>query len=97
MNMKSLTLATLSALVLATSAMAGPDCNAAYSRKCNFGAPFTLPPNQIFTPTDVDNFCRQTTISCSLTECVARISVLAGIVPGAPKPDSCLPAGYRGK
>lgn len=77
--------------------MAGPDCKVAYERKCNFGNPLVIAPGTIINMTDVDNYCRQTTISCAPTECVARLDVLFGFVAGSPKVDSCLPAGYRGK
>lgn len=75
----------------------GVDCFAAYSRKCNFGIPLVLSPGQITNPLDVENYCRQTSISCPVTECTARLNVMFGFLPGSPKPDSCLPAGYRGK
>jgi len=97
MNMKTFALATLSALVLASAAMAGPDCKVAYDRKCNFGAPSVFLPGQITSPIDIDNYCRQTSISCSTTECDARLNVMFGFKAGSPKTDSCLPAGYRGK
>jgi hypothetical protein len=80
-----------------TSTMPGPDCKVAYERKCNFGNPLFIPGGTIMNMIDVENYCRLSTISCSQTECVARISVLYGIQPGSPKLDSCLPAGYRGK
>jgi hypothetical protein len=79
------------------STVYGPDCKVAYDRKCNFGSPSVYPSPAILTPTDVYNFCRQTSISCSATECTARLNVLYGFVPGSPKTDSCLPAYYRGK
>lgn len=75
----------------------GPDCKVTYERKCNFGNPIAIQIGQITNMTDVDNYCRQTTISCPVTECVARLNVLFGFVAGSPKVDSCLPAGYRGK
>lgn len=70
----------------------GPDCKAAFDRKCNFGQTSIFPSPAIFTPVDVDNFCRQTTISCTVTECLGRLNVLYGFLPGSPKVDSCLPA-----
>lgn len=75
----------------------GPDCKLQYDRKCNFGQPLVLFPGQITNQIDIDNFCRQTSISCPVTECSARLSVLFGFLPASPKTDSCLPAGYRGK
>ncbi|MFV8326198.1 hypothetical protein [Flavobacterium sp. ZS1P14] len=75
----------------------GPDCQTTYARKCNFGNPLLILPGQITSPTDVENYCRQTSISCPVTECVARLNVMYGFLPGSPKVDSCLPAGYRGK
>lgn len=77
--------------------MPGPDCKVAYDRKCNFGNSSIFPSPAINSPIDVENFCRQTSISCSVPECVARLDVLYGFLAGAPKTDSCLPAGYRGK
>ena len=79
------------------SIMLGPDCKVAYERKCNFGNPLAIPGGTIINMTDVDNYCRQTSISCPVTECVARLNVLFNFLPGSPKVDSCLPAGYRGK
>lgn len=85
------------AVRMETSPMPGPDCKVAFERKCYSGNPVVLLPGQITNATDAQNFCTYNPISCSLPECIARISVLAGILPGSPKPDSCLPAGYRGK
>jgi LPS O-antigen subunit length determinant protein (WzzB/FepE family) len=75
----------------------GLDCKVAYERKCNFGNSIDLYTLPITNMTDVENYCRQTTISCAPTECTARLAVLFGMLPGSPKVDSCLPAGYRGK
>lgn len=75
----------------------GADCKVAYDRKCNFGNPSVFPSPAITNSNDVYNFCRQTSISCSVTECTARLYVLYGFASGSPKLDSCLPAGYRGK
>lgn len=75
----------------------GSDCLSQYERKCNFGNPLSIPAGTIFDMTSVDNYCRQTSISCPVTECVARLNVLYGFLAGSPKTDSCLPAGYRGK
>lgn len=80
-----------------TAIMAGPDCKAAYDRKCNFGSSSLFPSPAITNSIDIYNYCRQTSISCSATECDARLNVLYGFLPGSPKTDSCLPAGYRGK
>lgn len=77
--------------------MPAPDCKAAYDRKCNFGTTSVFPSPAITSPIDVYNYCRQTSISCSPTECDARLNVLYGFQVGSPKTDSCLPAGYRGK
>jgi hypothetical protein len=79
------------------SIVCGPDCKVAYDRKCNFGSPTVFVQGQITNPTDVTNYCRQTSISCPVTECDARLNVLFGFLSGSPKTDSCLPAGYRGK
>jgi hypothetical protein len=76
---------------------AGPDCKVQYDRKCNFGQPAVFFPGSITNLTDAENYCRQTSISCPATECVARISVMFGFLAGSPKADSCLPAGFRGK
>jgi hypothetical protein len=75
----------------------GPDCKVAYDRKCNFGNSSVFPSPAITSPIDVYNYCRQNSISCSATECAARLNVLYGFQAGSPKTDSCLPAGYRGK
>lgn len=75
----------------------GPDCTAAYERKCNYGAPLVIPPGAITNVIDAENYCRQTAISCPTTECVARLGVIYGFFAGSPKTDSCLPAGFRGK
>jgi hypothetical protein len=75
----------------------GPDCKLAYDRKCNFGISSVFPSPVITSPIDVYNYCRQTVISCPVTECDARLNVLYGFQAGSPKTDSCLPAGYRGK
>lgn len=75
----------------------GPDCKVMYDRKCNFGSPSIFPSPAITNSIDVYNFCRQTSISCSVEECTARLNVLYGFQAGSPKNDSCLPAGFRGK
>lgn len=75
----------------------GSDCQSQYERKCNFGNPLSILPGTIIDMTSVDNYCRQTSISCPVTECVARLDVLFGFIAGSPKGDSCLPAGYHGK
>lgn len=80
-----------------TKSIVGQDCIAAYERKCNFNRPMLFPSPAITNIIDVDNFCRQTSISCPINECVARLGVLYGFWPGSPKTDSCLPAGFRGK
>jgi hypothetical protein len=75
----------------------GSDCKTQFEKKCYFGNPLVLLPGQVTDMIDAQNFCTFNPISCSNLECVARISVLAGIVAGSPKVDSCLPNGYRGK
>ncbi len=80
-----------------TAILPGPDCKVAFERKCYFGNSLVILPGQVTDAISAQNFCTYNPISCSLTECTARISVLAGILPGSPKADSCLPAGYRGK
>ena len=75
----------------------GPDCKATFERKCYGGSVLVLFPGQVTDAIEANQFCANQSITCSQAECVARISVLAGIVAGSPKPDSCLPAGFRGK
>lgn len=80
-----------------TTMRVGPDCKVAFERKCYFGNTLVLLPGQVTDAITAQNFCTFNPISCSTLECVARISVLAGVLSGSPKTDSCLPAGYRGK
>lgn len=75
----------------------GPDCQAAFERKCYYGNPLIVLPGEIVDLLDTQRFCSAHPISCTVTECSARLSVMFGFLPGSPKSDSCLPAGYRGK
>ncbi|WP_417973830.1 hypothetical protein [Flavobacterium sp. ZB4P13] len=83
--------------IAATTMLVGPDCKVAFERKCYGGAPLVVLPGEIADPFDSNRFCSSHPISCSMTECSARLNVMFGFLPGSPKSDSCLPAGYRGK
>lgn len=77
--------------------MSGPDCRISFERKCYFGNPLVVLDGEITDSLDTTRFCSAHPISCSPSECSARLNVLYGFLPGFPKADSCLPAGYRGK
>lgn len=75
----------------------GSNCFSQYAERCNFGNSLVLKPESIIKNIDVENYCQQTSISCSVTECKARLNILMGFLHKSEKNNSCLPIDYKEK